>query len=229
MTNHDHRHEYFASWDGAYVLGALSAAERAAFEEHLSGCWECAESVRELGHLPGLLSTLPAAAADTAAMAAPQEEPPPTVLPGVIQRIARERRRRRWRTAATALAAAAVAATVTVAIVGTGPADETPRPTTAMSAVAPAPIHAVVGLRALRAGTEVTVMCSYDGTSGYPAESSYALVVTGRDGQIQQIGAWRITPAAPVAATSVTSLDRAQIKSIEITTSSGRPVLRLTM
>jgi anti-sigma-K factor RskA len=32
----------------AYVLGALEPAERAAFEEHLAGCAECAADVREL-------------------------------------------------------------------------------------------------------------------------------------------------------------------------------------
>src|ERR1700738_1996068 len=41
--------------DGAYVLGALSPAERAAFERHLPGCASCRESVADLAVLPGLL------------------------------------------------------------------------------------------------------------------------------------------------------------------------------
>ncbi|MGH3348437.1 MAG: anti-sigma factor family protein, partial [Nocardioides sp.] len=31
----------FAHDDGAYVLGALSPAERVAFKQHLAGCAEC--------------------------------------------------------------------------------------------------------------------------------------------------------------------------------------------
>ena len=31
----------YAEWDAAYVLGALSPAERLEFEGHLSGCGRC--------------------------------------------------------------------------------------------------------------------------------------------------------------------------------------------
>ena len=45
---------------GSYVLGALSPEDRVAFERHLPGCPACAQSVRELAGLPGLLSRIPA-------------------------------------------------------------------------------------------------------------------------------------------------------------------------
>jgi RNA polymerase sigma-70 factor (ECF subfamily) len=32
----------FAEWDGAYILGALSPAERHEFEDHLVDCDSCA-------------------------------------------------------------------------------------------------------------------------------------------------------------------------------------------
>ena len=35
----------FAHHDGAYVLGALSPAERRAFEDHLPGCAACTLSL----------------------------------------------------------------------------------------------------------------------------------------------------------------------------------------
>ena len=38
----------FEMFDGAYVLGALSDADRRAYEAHLLECDECATSVREL-------------------------------------------------------------------------------------------------------------------------------------------------------------------------------------
>jgi anti-sigma factor RsiW len=52
MTTHDE----FATWDGAYLLGALSGLDRRAYEEHLSTCDVCSASVSELAGIPGLLS-----------------------------------------------------------------------------------------------------------------------------------------------------------------------------
>ena len=45
----------FAHDDAAYVLGALSPAERLEFERHLGRCDDCTRAVRELAGLPGLL------------------------------------------------------------------------------------------------------------------------------------------------------------------------------
>ena len=38
----------YASWDAAYVLGALSPDERSEFEAHLAGCPACAEEYESL-------------------------------------------------------------------------------------------------------------------------------------------------------------------------------------
>jgi sugar phosphate isomerase/epimerase len=46
----------FVTFDAAYVLGALSPQDSAAFEAHLGHCERCARSVRELTGLPGLLA-----------------------------------------------------------------------------------------------------------------------------------------------------------------------------
>ena len=51
MSTCPHAHD-----DAAYVLGALSSAERAAYQEHLATCAECTQAVRRLSGLPGLLS-----------------------------------------------------------------------------------------------------------------------------------------------------------------------------
>jgi carotenoid cleavage dioxygenase len=52
-TGHAH-----ATWDAAYVLGALSDAERREFEEHMIGCVSCREAVNELTAVTPLLSLL---------------------------------------------------------------------------------------------------------------------------------------------------------------------------
>jgi len=49
-------HADFADWDAAYVLGALSSAERRDFERHLHSCPRCTEAVSELAGMPGLLA-----------------------------------------------------------------------------------------------------------------------------------------------------------------------------
>ncbi|GAA3137690.1 hypothetical protein JOF29_000110 [Kribbella aluminosa] len=43
---------------GAYVLGALDAAERLQTERHLRDCASCREALLQFAHLPGLLHTL---------------------------------------------------------------------------------------------------------------------------------------------------------------------------
>lgn len=48
----------YALWDGAYVLGSLSCADRREFEAHLSTCVSCRLAVGELCGLPGLLRLL---------------------------------------------------------------------------------------------------------------------------------------------------------------------------
>jgi len=53
----------FREWDAAYVLGALSAEDRHAYERHLPGCPACAAAVAELAGMPGILAALPAAEA----------------------------------------------------------------------------------------------------------------------------------------------------------------------
>jgi carotenoid cleavage dioxygenase-like enzyme len=50
-------HDY-AMWDAAYVLGALSDADRREFEAHLEGCTSCRGAVTELTAISPLLSLL---------------------------------------------------------------------------------------------------------------------------------------------------------------------------
>ncbi|KZC94374.1 MULTISPECIES: anti-sigma factor family protein [Clavibacter] len=46
-------------WDAAYVLGSLSATDRAQFEAHLTRCDACTRSLADLAGLPGVLRMLP--------------------------------------------------------------------------------------------------------------------------------------------------------------------------
>ncbi|MGP4110425.1 anti-sigma factor family protein [Streptomyces sp. 4N509B] len=136
----------FARHDAAYVLGALSPRERAAYEAHLAECAECARSVRELAGLPGLLgqagATVPGLTewatsadgehTDRDAVLAGRAEPavrrpgetPEGMLPALLRRVAAERRRSAWRRrllpAALGLALAACAALLAVLVLPGG-------------------------------------------------------------------------------------------------------------
>ena len=55
MSQGDHE---LAMWDAAYVLGALSDADRLEFEAHLVGCISCREAVTELTAVSALLTRL---------------------------------------------------------------------------------------------------------------------------------------------------------------------------
>ncbi|HEY1841372.1 MAG TPA: carotenoid oxygenase family protein [Mycobacterium sp.] len=68
-----HEHE---TWDAAYVLGALSDADRREFEAHLTGCVSCREAVAELVAIAPMLSLV-----DDGQAAAP---PCPDLLPSLL-------------------------------------------------------------------------------------------------------------------------------------------------
>ena len=96
----------FAELDGAYVLGALPAAERLAFEQHLTTCEECSRAVRQMAGLPGLLARVdttvlddPAGRGAGAGRAAdqPRARGAPRPAPPVPPRRGRRRRGRRGR------------------------------------------------------------------------------------------------------------------------------------
>lgn len=109
-TGDDH---HYAMWDAAYVLGALSAADRREFEAHLAGCPECRGAVTELCGVPALLSQL-----DRDEVAAISESAPtvvasglsPELLPSLLAAVHRRRRRTRLITWVASSAAAAVLA-----------------------------------------------------------------------------------------------------------------------
>ena len=71
----------FAEWDGAYVLGSLSPADRLQFEQHLSGCADCARGVRELAGMPGLLGRVRPDVLENAGVVDPVAD---TLLPSLV-------------------------------------------------------------------------------------------------------------------------------------------------
>lgn len=220
------KHDEYADWDAAYVLGALSTHDRAAYEQHLSSCPECAEAVRGLAVIPGLLGRVP-----------PEEVPgetvdaPPADLLARTRQVAesevtRLRRRRRWAASLVAVAASAVLLVGGLAIGGALWAHDetTPGVTVAMQQVHANPLSATLRLRDRPWGTEVEMKCTYT-SSGWGNRNVYALYVVDDDGHATSISTWSAAPGSTSELTAATAVPRARIAHLQIRTAGGQVLL----
>jgi hypothetical protein len=213
--------------DGAYVLGALSPAERADFERHLSSCATCREAVGNLAVLPGLLGRLEPARAVSLA-GGPEPTPvaaPPSVLTRVLAAVSQQRRFQRRRTRRRRLTygfALGLAAAILAVGVGFGVHMRDVQSTTpiAMSAMRPAsaewnPVSADIGLAAADGGTNVVVTCWY--AEGYEGGFVLRMLVYPKiGGTAETVGTWRADPGAKITVTGRTHLDPDQIARVEL-------------
>ncbi|MEV7095655.1 zf-HC2 domain-containing protein [Amycolatopsis sp. NPDC051045] len=208
----------FATFDAAYVLGALSPEDRQRFEEHLRTCDRCAASVRELAGLPGLLARV-----DTPAVVPDPGPPPPDLLPAVLRRV---RRGRRIRFAVTTTSVAvAVAACVALGVVASWPAPAPP-PSVAMTALGQFPVRADARLAAFDWGTQVDMSCSY---TGGRSGGEYILVAIGRNGAETELATWKAVPDDTARIVIGTALKTPDLAALEVRAGSGLALLRLTL
>lgn len=76
-------HDY-ATWDAAYVVGALSDADRREFEGHMRGCTACREAVGDLAGMSPLLSLFDYEQVMAFDAAEPAAAPPSEVLAALL-------------------------------------------------------------------------------------------------------------------------------------------------
>lgn len=228
----------FALDDGAYVLGALSPAERLDFERHLDLCDECMRGVREVAGLPGLLGRVEESVVEHT----PEDEPvPATLLPALSRELGRVRRRRTL--AAMGLVAAMAAGIVPVAVSQLGDGDGSSPAVPGVSSPAvgvkaqpmdplgEVPVQASVTLEQVTWGTRLGLVCTYDRSSveyELPPTVDYTLFVRTRDGRTEQVGSWRSVTGKTMRLSAATAVNRDEIASVEIRTPGGRVVLKLT-
>jgi Putative zinc-finger len=227
----------FAQWDAAYVLGALSPAERREFEEHLASCPSCQAAVSELAALPGLLAQLSpddaamltmadetvAGSAEAPALSGVQAEVieqglPPSLLPKMIKKV---RTRRRRMVAAVAGIAAAVLLVIGGLVVGAGllPLRPDSPQRVAFSQVVPSAMIAVADVIPSQNGTEIKVECQYgevnEPTPG-AGHDTYSIFVVDRSGNASEIKEWPATPNKLMRPSGTTPLRVAEIADLEI-------------
>ena len=218
----------FSLWDAAYVLGALSPAERREFEEHLAGCARCQRSVAELAGLPGLLAQVsPEDAALLAAQAQPaDEEAPATLMPRVV---GAQRTRRRRFVAAVAGAAAALILIVGGVATGLLPFGQPDPALLAFSQVRPTAMTAIVEVVPADEGTDFRVECQYgeanEPTSG-GAHETYEIWIVDRLGTAVEAKSWTARPDRVMRPQAHSNWKMPRISAVEIRSSDGETLLR---
>jgi hypothetical protein len=218
----------FEHADAAYVLHLLSESERAEFEAHLQTCDACAERVRQLQLPATLLATL-----DADELLAASEDPagpmPDTLLPGLLKRAGVRHRRQRWITTGLSGLVAACLIALAVLVWPSGGAAPAHQPLT-MAAVAATPLRATADISSQPWGTKISLDCDYIGYPSAPAGGwAYNLKVIAKDGTAQDLGTWRVASSAHTRFSSGTQLPRSAIRTVQITTPSGTPVLSLNL
>jgi len=223
-------HDRFAFDDAAYLLGALSAEDRLAYETHLRECPLCQSSVDELSELPRLLEQ-----ADLPAWTS--EQPPETLLPRLLRQVQREGRKRLIRASAIGLSAACL---VTLLVfLGTSVwHKEHKAQVVAMHSVASGEqtVWANVMLSESDEGTTIKLTCGYHTVGAYDPPTSpdklpwYHMVVINRSGEATTLGSWPAPqPGENVVVGKTTHWSKSDIATVEVTTATGKPLLRVDL
>ncbi|MDH6244759.1 zf-HC2 domain-containing protein [Mycobacterium sp. OTB74] len=225
----------YATWDAAYVLGALSDDEHREYEAHLQTCLGCRSATAEIGDIPALLAMVDAA--DVEAMSAQADEnsdPPlrPEVLDTLLAKVRWRRRRTRWVTVTGASIAAAVLAVGAVVAVrpevfGFGGTTQVEAQQLPMKQVVPTPFNATIALSAYSWGTRIDMACSYGDWSSGPAAppSNLGMVVVGHDGSHQQIATWLGMSGATALPSGNTPMQVSEIAAVQLVSTDNGKVL----
>jgi hypothetical protein len=212
----------YREWDAAYLLGALSANDRRAYEEHLRTCDECSSDVASLAGVPGMLAVVP----DDRALATITATPP-NLLPGLVRSVQRDTRKRRIRLGGL-MAGIAAAAAVIGAVVAIPLSREEPQGDyVVLAQTVSSKLSADARLVPERWGTTIEISCRYDELAT-PSERArgYELYVTGPSGKAQLLASWTAAPGTTVKPAATTKLQRAEIRALDIRSSeTGRVLL----
>jgi len=161
-------------------------------------------------------------------------------MPDLVQHVRRTQRRRLFATAGVAAAAALAVGLGSLAV--TGAFDEEPTPAAARPSATPAPasktmisvghapVHGSLAFTSVLWGTRLDLTCSYSGGGEYgtPPPQTYVMFIRTRDGGVEQVATWRGLPGRTMRLAAATAASPQDITSVEVRTTGGKPVLKLT-
>jgi hypothetical protein len=218
----------FERYDAAYVLGALSTADRREFEAHLAGCPSCAAAVGALAGLPGLLGSVPVDVVES--LSQDPEDPPATLLPRLVAR-AHRRRRALWMSVAGVAAAVVAAVVIVVATIGrpapAGPSQSAGVPVTLQAAGDIHALSADAHLLSVAWGTRIDLRCTYDEGPGWDSHV-YVMTVTNREGATESVASWTALPGKTASLTGSTATPLADIAALQVRSTTGDVLLSWT-
>lgn len=238
------RHDEYAMWDAAYVLGALPYSDRREFEAHLAGCRSCREAVAELSGMPALLSRLDrdqVAAIEvggpTGGGAPEAAMLPDDMLPSLLAKVRWRRRRSRvvtWSCGAVAAAATVLAVGVLVGAPGQSPtsvptppqasASALPQAGQPMAQIGTSALASTVSISGQSWGTFIDMRC----VCLAPISAHHdklAMVVVGRDGSRIQLATWVAEPGHTATPAGSISTPVDQIASVQVVSADNGTVL----
>lgn len=212
---------------GAYLLGALDPAERAAVETHLGGCAPCREELSGLAGLPGLLGRLTTEEAVAAgALPGAPVDPGQQVLQRALTAVARQRHRQRRRGLSAAAAAVLIAAggAAAAGMVLTTNGDRTVAPAgRTISAIDPGThVQATATLRGGPAGTAIALRLA-DVTPGLQCR----LVAVATDGRREVAGSWRVAYQGQADVDASTAIPAEELATLQVVTTGGTRLVTL--
>lgn len=208
---------------GAYVLGALTPAERDVVDEHLLGCPTCTAELDGMTTLPLFLDLVPGD--EVARMGSDEFAPDPRLVDRVVEAALAERRgyrRRRWLTAVAAavvLIAGSSAAGVLLA-----PSHHAAQTAGATFESIDAKTHtwAEVQVQPKQWGAALAVQ-----VTGVSPGEHCKLVAVGRDGTSDVAGSWEVSYSGKVTVSGATSLQLASTAAYDVVTFDGSRLVRV--
>jgi hypothetical protein len=225
----DHEHD-----DGAYVLGALSPAERAAYERHLATCSFCREAVADIAVLPGLLGRL--GPDEFERLLQPDLQPAKPArnrMPDLVTAAQRTRRKERKQTRVRVLSTVAAACLALVIglgmvfVMGRDSGPTTPvGPTVAMTPVAAEiPVSAKINLAVGPGGTKINLVCFYSKKGPDLKPYTIRLMAYGPDEEQEQIGSWVASPGKEFSMPAVTHFGAGTLSRLTLVRNDGKTLL----
>ncbi|MDX6202621.1 MAG: hypothetical protein QOJ83_2121 [Frankiales bacterium] len=208
---------------GAYVLGALTPAERDVIDAHLAECPDCLAELDQLTTLPLFLDLV--SGEEVALMGSGNAAPDPRLVDRVVAAALAERRasrRKRW---LVSVAAAVVLVTgSSVAGVALAPSGHAPVTNAAVFDQTDASTHAWARIAVQQKGWGASLELTL---SGVPAGEHCRLVAVGRDGTTDVAASWEATYKGTATLTGATSLQLASTAAYDVVTFDGKRLVHV--